>query len=114
MKIALCGSLNFTEEIMKIEKELASKGHKVLLPASIKKFSLKNSNGALKSNRKNYLGIKPSYMKEHFNKIADSDAILVVNAEKNEIENYIENAFAEIMIAFHYNKKVFLLNPIQS
>jgi len=52
-------------------------------------------------------------MREHFEKIRKSDAILVVNKAKRGIENYIGgNTFAEIMVAFFLNKKIFLLNPI--
>jgi hypothetical protein len=52
-------------------------------------------------------------MKEYFGKILNSDAILVINLEKNGIKNYIGgNTFAEIMFAFYYDKKIFFLNPI--
>lgn len=115
MRIALCGSLNFSEEMIKIKNQLIAKGHKVLLPPSIKKFSVKNSDDAekLKKDRNWYLSIKPTYMREHFNNITNSDAILVLNLEKHGIENYIGGAtFAEIMVAFHNNKKIFLLNSI--
>lgn len=116
MKIALCGSLNFTEDMIAIKEQLDKKGHEVLLPPSLGKFSLKNAKDAerLKRDRKKYINeIKPVYTKEHFKNIAKSDAILVVNKKKYEIENYIGGAtFAEIMLAFHYNKKIFLLNPI--
>lgn len=115
MKITLCGSLNFTKEIKEIKEQLIKKGHEVILPASIERFSLEKSEDAeaLKINREKYLSIKPTWTKIHFNKIANSDAILVVNLNKYGIKNYIGGAtFAEIIIAFHYNKKIFLLNPI--
>jgi len=51
----------------------------------------------------------------HFNRIADpeNDTIIVVNATKNGIENYIgPNSFAEIAFGFYFNKKVFLLNDV--
>lgn len=115
MKIALCGSLNFTEEMMKIKEQLIAKGHDVLMPPSIRKFSIKSFDDAekLKKNRNWYLKIKPTYMKEHFDNIKNSDVILVMNVEKHGIESYIGGAtFAEIMLAFHYDKKIFLWNPI--
>ena len=116
MKIVLCGSLNFTEDMVKIKEQLEKKGHEALLPPSLWKFSLKNADDAerLKSDRKRYINeIKPVYTKEHFKNVANSDAILVVNKKKYGIENYIGGAtFAEIMIAFHYDKKIFFLNPI--
>lgn len=114
MKIVLCGSLSCAKHILKIKESLTEKGHDVILPASLKDFSLKNSSDVDRfKNRANYLEIKPRYMRDHFDNIAEGDAILVVNEEKNGIKNYIGgNTFAEIMIAFHNNKKIFLLNPI--
>lgn len=116
MKITLCGSLNFTEDMIRIKEQLEKNGHEALLPPSLWKFSLKNAEDAerLKKDRKKYINeIKPVYTKEHFNNIVKSDAILVVNKKKYGIENYIGGAtFAEIMLAFHYNKKIFFLNPI--
>ena len=115
MKIAICGSLNFTEEILKIKEKLEARGHEIKLPKSITDFSLRNSTDAdnLKANRERYMKLKPSYTKEHFKKIADSDAVLIVNEGKHGIKNYIGGAtFAEIILAFHYDKKIFLMNPI--
>lgn len=115
MKVALCGSLSFVEEINKIKYQLKAKGHGVILPPALEKLSLKNADDVakLKNDKKRYYRIKPHYMKDYFDKILNSDAILVVNLEKNGIKNYIGgNTFAEIMFAFYYNKKVFFLNPI--
>lgn len=116
MKITICGSLNFTEEMLKIKNQLIERGHVVLMPASIKDFSLKNAKDAcnLKGDKEKYIKeIKPIYTKKHFDKIKESDAVLVVNLQKNGVDNYIGGAtFAEIILAFHYNKKIFLWNPI--
>jgi diphthamide synthase subunit DPH2 len=116
MKIALCGSLNFSEKMLKIKDELKDKGHEIILPSSIQKLGLKNHKDAenIKMDRKKYIEqIKPLYSKEHFKNIEKSDAILVVNEKKYRIQNYIGGAtFSEIMLAFHYDKKIFFLNPI--
>lgn len=116
MKIALCGSIYFTEEMIRIKEQLEKNGHEALLPPSLGRFDLKNADDAerLKSDRNKYINeIKPVYTKEHFKNVASSDAILVINKKKHEIENYIGGAtFAEIMLAFHYDKKIFFLNPI--
>jgi hypothetical protein len=46
-------------------------------------------------------------------KIEKSDAILVANYTKKEIENYIgANTFLEIGFAHHIGKKIYFLNPI--
>ncbi len=115
MKITICGSLNFSEDILKIKEKLEARGHEIKLPKSIIDFSIKNSAEAdkFKADREKYMKVKPTYTKEHFKNIADSDAVLIVNEKKHGIKNYIGGAtFAEIMLAFHYNKKIFLMNPI--
>lgn len=44
---------------------------------------------------------------------AENEIILIVNAAKDGIENYIgPNSFAEIAFGFYYHKKVYLLNDI--
>lgn len=114
MKIALCGSLNFGEKIFnEIKEKLISMRHEVLLPSSIEIFGPKINE--IKINKELYLRIAPEFVRKHFNKVASSDAILVINLERHGIKNYIGgNTFAEMMIAFYLNKKIFLLNPIPS
>jgi hypothetical protein len=52
-------------------------------------------------------------MKNHFVKVERADAVLVLNYDKNNIPNYIwPNTFLEIGLAFHLDKKIYLLNPI--
>jgi hypothetical protein len=53
--------------------------------------------------------------RNHFDKIANPDngIVLVVNATKNGIPNYIGvSTFAEMAFGFYHNKKMFLLNDI--
>ena len=118
MKITICGSIGFAKEILKIKDKLLEMGHEVLIPASINDFLIENIKDAkkLKSDRGKYINdIKPYYTRNHFGLIEESDAILVVNSDKDDIKNYIGGAtFAEIMVAFYLNKKIFLLNPISS
>jgi hypothetical protein len=115
MIIALCGSLSLGNEFMRVKGELERLGHSVLVPESLRKFELHTAEdvAAFKSERADYLKIKPTYMRDHFDKIAGSDAILVVNMEKKGIRDYVGgNTFAEIMIAFYLNKKIFFMNPL--
>ena len=45
--------------------------------------------------------------------IRENDAVLVINYEKNGIDNYIGGAtFLEMYDAFRLNKKIFMINPI--
>ena len=106
MKITLCNSISFIEEAKKIRKELINKGHKVFV-APYMDSSLEELK--ILVDKENYINnLKPRFIKEHFDNILRSDAILVINLEKNEIKNYIGGStFAEIVFAFYNNKKIF-------
>lgn len=112
MIITICGSTNFVKEIKKVRDELTERGHKVysLAWTDLSFQEIK----ARKSDREKFINeLKPKLIFEHFDKILDSDAILVVNLEKNGIKNYIGgNTFAEVMFAYYYKKKIFFYNPI--
>jgi len=57
--------------------------------------------------------IEYDYMRYHYNEIVGSDAVLVLNFDKNGIKNYIGgNTLMEIGFAYVNNKKIFLLSPI--
>ncbi len=94
--IVLCGSMKVKDEIVRIQKLLEEKGYNVLLPVECMEG-------------------KPKVIasRAHFDRIVNpnNEYILIVNATKNGIENYIgPNSFAEIAFAFYHNKKTFVLN----
>lgn len=122
MKITLCGSINFYEEMLKVKEELEKKGHEVKLPP----IEVENDKGE-RIPVKQYYQLrkeetndsswvwkrKEEAMRVHFDKVAWSDSILVLNYTKRDIENYIGgNTLMEMSLAFHLNKKIFLLNNI--
>ena len=52
-------------------------------------------------------------MVTHFKKIKVSDAILVVNNKKNNIDGYIGgNVLLEMMIAYEYKKPIYIMHPV--
>lgn len=52
-------------------------------------------------------------IKEHYDYIKSSDAILVINIDKNGIKNYIGgNVLMEIGFAYYLDKKIFFYNDI--
>ncbi len=115
MRIIVCGSAHFGDEMRRVKEHLVEMGHEVVLPLAVEKFDLKSYDDAQKlKGKKDYIThIKPMLTKVHFDEIKNSDAIFVVNTEKNGIKNYIGGAtFAEIMVAFCYGKKIFFLNPL--
>jgi diphthamide synthase subunit DPH2 len=118
MKISICASIQFTNEIKQISDYLKSKGHEVIIPdgaeriisgeISMEQFLINVESGE-GANQK----IEHDVLREYFKKIGNSDAILVLNYKKKNIENYIGgNTFLEMGFAYVQNKKIFLYNPI--
>lgn len=118
MKIAICGSLSFADNMGKVGDYLKNNGHEVFVPFSAEKilkgeYSL--SDIEEKKNNGNFsdLVIENDAIRKWFEVIKKSDSILVLNYDKKGIKNYIGgNAFLEIGFAHVLNKKIFLLNPI--
>ncbi len=104
MIITICASSKFFERLVPIKQELETFGHKVLLPSMHEYHSLEED--ALAK-------IQYDLIRDHFNKIDQSDAILVVNFEKNGIKNYIGGSgLIEMGKAFDRNIPIFMLNDI--
>ena len=97
-RIVLCGSMKLKEKIFETEKILKNKGYEVVTP---KEFKVEMTKG--------------DATKLHFDEITNekTNIVLAGNLTKNGIENYIgPNTFAEIAMAFYFNKKIYLLNDI--
>lgn len=118
MKIAICGSLNHYEEMRAARSRLEELGHEVYFPHTAEKILKGETNlDEVDKHKKNYSKDvrehKHELMTKHRDKIRNSDAILVVNFEKNGIRNYIGgNTFLEMGFALAYDKKIYLLNPV--
>ncbi len=122
MKITICGSVAFQDEALSSKGKLEKLGHEVKLWPT----ELKNKTGQLicakeyykirkkaAENEKWVWDRKAEAVLEHFDKVAWSDAILVINYDKNGIKGYIGgNTLMEIGLAFFLKKKIYLLNQI--
>jgi len=111
MKITICGSMVFAKEMLAAQKELEAMGHEVLIPIDtldcLKDPSLNESF----EHCQRYGDID----KDHFNKIAASDAIIVLNYPKNGLAGYIGGAaLIELGVARHLDKKIFILHELPS
>ena len=107
MKIVICGSMTFAQEMDTTRKNLQERGFDVFVSRNIKDF-LK---GAV-SQEKKELKIALNVFRDYFNEIKNADAILVLNYEKKSIPNYIgANALIEMAFAHVLGKRIFLLNP---
>lgn len=116
MKIMICGSMVFAKEMIETKKELEKNGHEVLVPvdtqACVDNPELKcgfgdDLEGELKHCFDN------DVLKDGFDKIEESDAIIHLNYPKNGVDGYIgPSGLMEIGLAFHLKKKIFLVNEV--
>ncbi len=57
--------------------------------------------------------LKQNFIDQHIDKIKKSDAILLANYPKNNVQNYIgANTFLEMAFAYILRKPIFILNNI--
>ncbi len=95
--------------MLDIQKELEALGHTVLMPVKAPGVDYWATDNTERVKAKKSMEL----ISEHLRKIDKSDAILVVNITKGDIENYIgANTFLELGYAHDKQIKIFLLNPI--
>ena len=111
MKIAICGSMQFTDKMMEVQKQLNDTGHEAFISSFGPSYVGKTAEEIerLKLDHKNNFDA----IREYWTVIKESDAILVLNYDKHGIANYIGgNTLMEIGFAHVLERKIFLLNPI--
>lgn len=114
--IVICSSAAFYAQALEAEAVLKKAGFSISLPLVANK--MKKSGDFRVETYKTWFKNPNDYKrktfltKHHFNKIVKGDAILVLNYEKNGITGYIGGAvLAEMAIALHFGKKIYILNP---
>ncbi|MBU2028667.1 hypothetical protein KJ761_02120 [Patescibacteria group bacterium] len=120
MKITICGSISSSKKMIEIVNELPRFGHTYELPYSTRRIMNRELTLAeyleevkINGDKKFIKETNIDVIKEHFEFIKNSDAILVVNIDKNDIKNYIGgNVLMEIGFAYILEKKIFLLNQV--
>ena len=115
MKITICSSAFFVKEVYEIKEKLEEKGHEVFVfPQKVKVneklIDVEEYYRMRKDNlTHDLLKIKTQLMNEHLERIKNSDAILVLNFDKDGKEGYIGgNTFLEMGVAYYLGKKIFL------
>lgn len=109
MKITVCGSIKFMDEMIKTQVKLEKMGFVVFMPIKAKgvDYWAKDNTERVKAKK------KFGFISEHMDRIEKSDAILVVNVTKGKIKNYIgANTFLEMGFAHYRKKKIYILNPL--
>jgi len=111
MKITICGSMVFAKEMLSAQKKLEELGHEAIVPVDVLDCLQDPSLNESIEHCQKYGDID----KDHFNKIAESDAVLVLNYPKNNINGYIGgSSLMELAIARHLDKKIFILHELPS
>lgn len=122
MKVTICGSIAFYENMLDVKEKLEKLGHVVKLPP----HEVKDENEKMIPVREYYSrrkaetddtswiwDRKEEAMILHFKKVEWCDAIIVLNYDKNGIKNYVgANTLIEMGIAQYLKKKIFLLNEV--
>jgi hypothetical protein len=116
MRITIVGSSKFAKEMVDYKNQLNDLGHEV----NLHEHYQAQAKGDMKEIRERMsvehakVKIENNYHKYHYDEIVNrSDAILVLNLDKNDIKNYIGgNTLMEMGMAYVHDKKIFLLNSI--
>lgn len=117
MTLTLCSSAAFYKTLLEIDDQLHAMGFNTLIPISAERMRAKQDfivgiQQPWKIDPSQY-HLKTELMNLHFEKVIKGDATLVVNLEKNGMAGYIGgNVLMEMMLAFHYQKPIFILNKI--
>ena len=107
-RITICSSMQFKAEIIVTKDQLESMGFAVLTPELSEK-SVDYMSLPVEEQR----AAKRTFIQNHFKRIEESDAILVLNYEKKGIGGYIgSNTLMEIGVAFNLGKKIYLLHEL--
>ncbi|TSD01810.1 MAG: hypothetical protein Athens071425_330 [Parcubacteria group bacterium Athens0714_25] len=115
MRITILGSSAFKEKKVALKKELIEMGHDAVIHPHYEDFvqGKRQEIWSLVENGEHAKAkIENDYIRWYYNAIVSSDAVLVVNLEKNGKENYIGgNVLMELGFAYVNNKKIFMYNP---
>ncbi len=115
MKITILGSVAFRKEILFYRNQLNQMGHQAIISPVMEELALNQNPELLKKVETNHAQAKKEggYIKWHYDSIVNSDAVLILNLEKNGQKNYIGgNVLMEMGFAHVHDKKIFLLNPL--
>ena len=116
MVITICGSNAFKEKMLEYKKLLKEAGHEAIVRPDYEAFikGEKQDVWQLVENGEHARVKKENgYIKWYYDAIVRSDAILVLNFDKKDIQNYIGgNTLMEMGFAHVNDKKIFLLNSV--
>lgn len=114
MKIYVLGSSHFYKEMVACKDQLRALGYDGWIHADYEAFARGDKQDIVKrwrNGERSAIKRENNYLKEHYAHILESDAVLIVNLEKQGVKNYIGgNVLLEMGQAYVNNKKIFFLN----
>src|SRR5579859_2238937 len=114
MKIMIIGSMAFAKEMITMKKKLEKLGHDAQVPHGIEPHLIDQTFVDTLDANKDFC-IENDIMRQCFQLVAESDAVLVLNHKRNNIDGYIGvSALMELGVGHFFRKKIFLFNPIPS
>jgi len=111
MKIGIIGSMQFTDKMLEYRDALNRFGHEAFVTDLHKTMVGKSAEEIeeIKLHQKNNMDA----IREFWRMMQGADAVLILNLDKNGVQNYIgANTFLEIGFAHVLNQKIFALNPM--
>lgn len=100
--------MQFEQEMADAAKKLQALGYETEKPNSVEGHAYGQS-----QNLDEVTELKQGFIREHFAKIDEAEAILIINNDKKGIEGYIGgNTLMEMTYAFAQGLDIFTLNPL--
>lgn len=113
MRIAICGSMTFAVEMVKVKASLEKLEHQCVLPHKLEERSREEIHGITYAREVVERKLLCDFIQAHFEEIKKSDAILILNYTRFGIDSYIGgDALMEIGFAYALQKKIFILNQV--
>lgn len=111
MRIVIGGSMQFMDQMVAVRQQLQQAGHAAFVSKGEDK--LVGQTDEVKEQIKLQQKFHENAIREFWDLMEGSDAILILNYDKNGVKNYVGgNALLDMGIAFYLKQKIFLLNPI--
>ena len=111
MKIMICGSMSFAKEMVELQKQLQDLGYSVSVPSDTE-LHLEKPGFVDDLDKDMEHIVANNVMRECFNLLAASDAVIFLNLPKNGIDGYMgASALMEIGLAYYLKKKIYLMYP---
>jgi hypothetical protein len=111
MKIAICSSMVFTEQMLEAQCKLEELGHECFLSKFAQAFIGKTEKE--KEELTFFYKTEKDAIREFWETIKDCDSVLALNFDRRGVRYYIGgNTFLELGFAYVLHKRIFLMNPI--